>query len=225
MAVRHPKKWNRMFQLKRNLERTTEEEGTVPDYFMNPFGVRLPFQMFGAQTYSVPDTPFQEFLRYDPWGMRGVGGPIETVFSQLTPIAKNPVEYWAGKQVFAGIPFTERYQQVPFMFRTIPGLLQALEKIGWAKKNKKGEWKMMDNRIHAVGNLMPFLGVLQRILPGLPKQEKRRQQRYITALVSTLAGINFKINSTFEQRNERIRQEIELNLQRRDWRDIELRER
>jgi hypothetical protein len=154
-----------------------------------------------------------------------LGGAVEQIASQLTPIGKVPLEYWAGKNVFAGIPFTERYQQAPFVFTTIPGLLPALQQIGWANKNKAGEWKMMDNRIHMVGNFLPYLGLLQRAVPGLPKQEKRRQRRMVSTLVSTLGGINFKINTTFEQRNERIRQQIELNLQRRDWRDIELRER
>jgi hypothetical protein len=119
--ARHPAKYNRLFSLKREMERNTPEEGTVPHYFLEPFGVRLPFQIMGAQIYSVPDTPFQDLLRYDP-SYGGIGSTIEQIVSQTTPITKVPVEYWAGKQVFAGIPFTERYQQVPAIMKGVPGV-------------------------------------------------------------------------------------------------------
>jgi len=222
--AKHPQKYNRLFSLKREMERNTPEEGTVPHYFLEPFGIRLPFQISGAQIYSVPDTPFQDLLRYDP-SYGGIGSTIEQVVSQATPIAKVPVEYWAGKQVFAGIPFTERYQQVPALMQRVPGLMHALQQIGWAKRSKKGEWKMQDNRIYLVGNLMPYIGVLQRAIPGLPGREKRKQERYISALISTLAGLSMRMNTRYEQESERVRREIERYVDRRDRRDVDLRTR
>jgi len=222
--AKHPAKYNRLFSLKREMERNTPEEGTVPHYFLEPFGIRLPFQISGAQIYSVPDTPFQDLLRYDP-SYGGIGSTIEQVVSQATPIAKVPVEYWAGKQVFAGIPFTERYQQVPALMERVPGLMHALQQIGWAKRNKKGEWKMQDNRIYLVGNLMPYIGVLQRAIPGLPGREKRKEERYISALISTLAGLSMRMNTRYEQESERVRREIERYVDRRDRRDVDLRTR
>ena len=222
--ARHPAKYNRLFSLKREMERNTPEEGTVPHYFLEPFGVRLPFQIMGAQIYSIPDTPFQDLLRYDP-SYGGIGSTIEQLVSQTTPIAKAPVEYWAGKQVFAGIPFTERYQQVPAVMQKVPGLMNALEQIGWSKRNKQGEWKMQDNRIYLIGNMMPFMGVLQRAIPGLPGREKRKQERYISSLISTLAGLSMRMNTKYEQQSERVREEIERYLNQRDTGDIEWRTR
>jgi hypothetical protein len=222
--AKHPAKYNRLFSLKREMERNTPEEGTVPHYFLEPFGIRLPFQIMGAQIYSVPDTPFQDLLRYDP-SLGGIGSTIEQFVSQSTPIVKAPVEYWAGKQVFAGIPFTERYQQVPAVMQKVPGLMNALEQIGWSKRNKRGEWKMQDNRIYLVGNLMPFMGVLQRAIPGLPGREKRKQERYISSLISTLAGLSMRMNTKYEQQSERVRREIERYLNQRDTGDIEWRTR
>ena len=222
--AKHPAKYNRLFSLKREMERNTPEEGTVPHYFLEPFGIRLPFQISGAQIYSVPDTPFQDLLRYDP-SYGGIGSTIEQVVSQATPIAKVPVEYWAGKQVFAGIPFTERYQQVPALMERVPGLMHALQQIGWAKRNKKGEWKMQDNRIYFIGNLMPYIGVLQRAIPGLPGREERKEERYISALISTLAGLSMRMNTRYEQESERVRREIERYVDRRDRRDVDLRTR
>lgn len=222
--AKHPAKYNRMFSLKREMERNTPEEGTVPHYFLEPFGIRLPFQISGAQTYSVPDTPFQDLLRYDP-SYGGIGSTIEQLVSQATPIAKVPVEYWAGKQVFAGIPFSERYQQVPALMERVPGLMHALQQIGWAQRSKKGEWKMQDNRIYLVGNLMPYIGVLQRAIPGLPGREKRKQERYISALISTLGGLSVRMNTRYEQESERVRREIERHLSRRNQRDVDQRTR
>ena len=221
---RHPAKYNRLFSLKREMERNTPEEGTVPHYFLEPFGVRLPFQIMGAQIYSVPDTPFQDLLRYDP-SFGGIGSTVEQLVSQTTPIAKVPVEYWAGKQVFAGIPFTERYQQVPAIMQNVPGLMHALQQIGWAQRSKRGEWKMQDNRIHLIGNLMPFMGVLQRAIPGLPGREKRKQERYISALISTLGGLSIRMNTRYEQQSERVRREIERYIDQRDRADIQYRTR
>jgi len=221
---RHPAKYNRLFSLKREMERNTPEEGTVPHYFLEPFGVRMPFQIMGAQIYSVPDTPFQDLLRYDPT-LGGIGSTIEQFVSQTTPIAKVPVEYWAGKQVFAGIPFTERYQQVPAIMQNVPGLMHALQQIGWAQRSKQGEWKMQDNRIHLIGNLMPFMGVLQRAIPGLPGREKRKQERYISALISTLGGLSIRMNTRYEQQSERVRREIERYIDQRDRADIQYRTR
>ena len=222
--AKHPEKYNRLFSLKREMERNTPEEGTVPHYFLEPFGIRMPFQIMGAQIYSVPDTPFQDLLRYDP-SYGGIGSTIEQLVSQATPIAKVPVEYWAGKQVFAGIPFTERYQQVPAIMERVPGLMHALQQIGWAKRSSKGEWKMQDNRIYLVGNLMPYIGVLQRAIPGLPGREKRKQERYVSSLISTLAGLSMRMNTRYEQQSERTRREIERYLDQRDRGDIEWRTR
>ena len=51
---------------KKNLELGTQEDGVVPDWYLEPFGIRLPFGNKGATAYTVPDLPFQDLLRYDP---------------------------------------------------------------------------------------------------------------------------------------------------------------
>ena len=127
--------------------------------------------------------------------------------------------------MFAGIPFTERYQQVPAIMERVPGLMHALQQIGWAKRSSKGEWKMQDNRIYLVGNLMPYIGVLQRAIPGLPGREKRKQERYVSSLISTLAGLSMRMNTRYEQQSERVRREIERYIDQRDRADIQWRTR
>jgi len=208
LMAEQPARYNRLFAAKRNLEYGTEEEGVVPDYFLEPFGIRMPFSLQGSQVYSVPDLPFQDLLRFDPTG-EGWGATMEHLVSSGSPLLKVPVEYFAGKQVFASIPYTGRLQQVPVAHRSIPGLMQGLSAIGWAEKNAKGEWKMLDSRISVIDNLMPFIGRLRRLIP---EEERYSEEKYIQTLVSTLGGISMRVNTPHQQRSVRVRDSIERSL-------------
>jgi hypothetical protein len=216
----NPKRYNRLLSIKRNLEYGTEEEGNVPSYFLEPFGFRLPFSIGGSQVYSVPDLPFQDLLRFDPTGV-GFVDAAQHILSSGSPMIKVPLEYWGGKQFFKGIPYTGRYQQVPTPWEKIPGLMPALNMIGWAEKNNRGEWKMMDSRIAVMDGLMPYIGRLRRMIPN----ESRYQERMIQTLTSTLGGLSIRINTPYEQRMQVIRQMIEDDKEWRDERDIRFRQR
>ena len=52
---RNPAKYRRLMAAKKNLELGTQEEGVVPDWYLEPFGIRLPFGNKGATAYTVPD--------------------------------------------------------------------------------------------------------------------------------------------------------------------------
>ena len=216
MMAQHPARYNRLLSIKRNLEHGEEREGVVPDHFLKPFGIQLPFSIGGDQAYTVPDLPFQDLLRLDPTA-QGTGEALEHLVSSASPMLKVPIEYWAGKQIFGSIPYTGRYQQVPVLHEKVPFLMPALEAIGWARKNSKGEWKMKDDHIAVIDNLLPYLGRWRRVIPN----ERRYQERYIQTLVSTLAGLNVRINTPFDQRNQVIRDSIERSLRQQEARDIE----
>lgn len=218
--LRNPKRYNRLLSIKENLEYGEEKEDVVPDYFMKPFGIQLPFSIGGSTTYTVPDIPFQDLLRFDPT-QEGFDDVLGNVLSSMSPVLKVPLEYNAGKQFFKDIPYTGRYQQVPVAWDAIPGLMPALGAINWAEQNSKGEWKMMDSRIAVLDNFMPFIGRLRRVIPN----ETRYQERYIQTLVSTLGGINIRINTPFEQHQERVREDIRRSLLYGETRDIERRQR
>ena len=218
--LRNPKRYNRLLSIKENLEYGEEKEDVVPDYFMKPFGIQLPFSIGGSTAYTVPDIPFQDLLRFDPT-QEGFDDVLGNVLSSMSPILKVPLEYNAGKQFFKDIPYTGRYQQVPVAWNAIPGLMPALGAINWAEKNSKGEWKMMDSRIAVMDNFMPFIGRLRRMIPN----ETRYQERYIQTLVSTLGGINIRINTPFEQHQERVREDIRRSILYGEKRDIERRQR
>ena len=218
--VKNPKRYNRLLQIKDNLEHGEERENLVPDFFLKPLGVQLPFTSNGNQVYSVPDLPFQDLLRFDPT-QDGFSSTLENIISSGTPIVKVPLEYWSGKQVFKGIPYSGRYQQVPQPWRSIPGLMESLGAVGWAERNRKGDWKMLDFRIGLLDGYIPFLGRWRRLIPN----ETRYQERLSQTLISTLAGVNVRFNSRYEQEMERIRRDIKKDLDKQQDRDIMLRER
>jgi hypothetical protein len=218
--ARNPRRYNRLLSIKRNLEYGTEEEGTVPSYFLEPFGFRMPFSIAGSQVYSVPDLPFQDLLRFDPTGV-GFVDAAQHILSAGSPMIKVPLEYWGGKQFFKGIPYSGRYQQVPVVWRNIPGLMPALSTIGWAEKNNRGEWKMTDQRIAVMDGLMPYIGRLRRAVPN----ERRYQERVVQTLVSTLGGMSVRINTPYEQEMQRIRDIIERDEALQDAEDIRFRQR
>jgi len=218
--ARNPRRYNRLLSIKRNLEYGTEEEGTVPSYFLEPFGFRMPFSIAGSQVYSVPDLPFQDLLRFDPTGV-GFVDAAQHILSAGSPMIKVPLEYWGGKQFFKGIPYSGRYQQVPVVWGKIPGLMPALSTIGWAEKNNRGEWKMTDQRIAVMDGLMPYIGRLRRAVPN----ERRYQERVVQTLVSTLGGLSVRINTPYEQEMQRIRDVIERDEALQDAEDIRFRQR
>jgi hypothetical protein len=188
----HPYKYNRIMAVKRNLELGTKEEGVVPDYYMEPFGIRMPFSRKGATVYSVPDIPFQDLLRFDPTGSEGVGGVLSNLTWQLTPLLKTPIEVATKTNLASGIPFRGDYQQVPKPLTAMKFLMPILEQVGLAKKSPlDGSWRMRDHHIYAVGNMMPTLGLLRRLWPN----EERYQRRQLTTLLSVIGGLNVQFNT------------------------------
>jgi hypothetical protein len=188
----HPYKYNRIMAVKRNLELGTKEEGVVPDYYMEPFGIRMPFSRKGATVYSVPDIPFQDLLKFDPTGSEGVGGVLSNLTWQLTPLLKTPIEVATKTNLASGIPFRGDYQQVPKPLTAMKFLMPILEQVGLAKKSPlDGSWRMRDHHIYAVGNIMPTLGLLRRLWPN----EERYQRRQLTTLLSVIGGLNVQFNT------------------------------
>ncbi len=188
----HPYKYNRIMAVKRNLELGTKEEGVVPDYYMEPFGIRMPFSRKGATVYSVPDIPFQDLLRFDPTGSEGVGGVLSNLTWQLTPLLKTPIEVATKTNLASGIPFRGDYQQVPKPLTAMKFLMPILEQVGLAKKSPlDGSWRMRDHHIYAVGNIMPTLGLLRRLWPN----EERYQRRQLTTFLSVIGGLNVQFNT------------------------------
>ena len=214
-----PYKYNRLMSVKRNLEMGTSPEGVVPDYYMEPFGIRLPFKWKGARVYTAPDFPFQDLFRYDP--LEG-GGPIsgmkniaQTVLSSTSPIVKTPLEVGFGKQIFTGIPFTGRYQQAPNPITKIGPLMEVLDQVGMAEKSATG-WKMRDHHIFLVNGMLPTVSLIRRMFPN----ERKYQRTHLRNLVSFLGGVNVNFNTPEVKYNWLESQKWEKLSERQDAKDL-----
>ena len=216
--ARNPAKFNKILAGKRNLEMGTKEEDIVPDYFLEPFGVRTPFKYKGATVYSAPDFPFQDLARYDPFDREGGGlkEGAQNVMSMLTPILKAPLETAFGKQMYNGVPFTGRFQLAPASISKFPGMKQALQGIGWIKQSPNGEWKMRDHHIYLITNMLPTLGFLRRIAPNEPKY----QRAYLRTLMSTIGGVSASFNTDEAQHNWLTNLRYERQEERQEWKDM-----
>ena len=214
-----PYKYNRLMSIKRNLEMGTSPEGVVPDYYMEPFGIRLPFKWKGARVYTAPDAPFQDLFRYDP--LEG-GGPLsgmkniaQTVLSSTSPIVKTPLEVGFGKQIFTGIPFTGRYQQAPNPITKIGPLMEVLDQVGMAEKSATG-WKMRDHHIYLVNGMLPTVSLIRRMFPN----ERKYQRTHLRNLVSFLGGVNVNFNTPEVKYNWLEGQKWEKLSERQDAKDL-----
>jgi len=202
---KHPNKYNAVMNAKRNLEWGTEDDGLVPDYMLQPFGIKMPFTASGARVYSVPDLPFQDLLKYDPTATQagelgdplyGVKNTLQSFAWQLSPIIKTPVEMGFQKQLSGyGAPFTGEKVIAPQPIRSIPGLMQALESVGWAEKDPTEGWQMADHSLYLVTNALPALSTLRRMIPSEPKY----QAKFFETMFSSMAGLSVRRNTPERQ--------------------------
>ena len=213
---RNPTAWTRLFQLKGEMELTSDpERNAVPDYYLEQLGMRLPWKINGNQTYWVPDFPFKDFLRLgkDPQDL------VRMFAESAGPPVKLPLEIWAKKQFFADIPFSGRFQQVPPVYRNIPFLMEGLSLVGKAEKNRKGEWKMRDHDIYNMESWVPFLARFRRLFPD----EDRYKRRQVSTFLSVVFGTQVRINDKYEQRNQMLRNDRAFAKTWQDIYDLELR--
>lgn len=216
---RHPARYNNIMTAKRNLELGTQQEGVVPDYYLDPFGMRLPFKFRGAQVYMAPDLPFQDLFRYG--GEDGWKGALKQLVSGSSPIVKTPLETYFNKSVFTDVPFTGRYQQLPEPLSSLRWLMPILSSQGWAKKAPNGEWKMRDHHIYFVNGLVPTFGVIRRLFPN----EEKYQRSHIRNLLSTLGGLSVNFNTPEAQMNWSRSQKYQRLDATQDRKDLAMRRR
>ena len=210
-----PAAWGRLGQIKKELELHSPEEGFVPSWFGENMGIRLPFELQGNRAYSIPDLPFRDLAKWS----KGITDkePWRPLVESVMPMYKLPIELSMGKQYFGNIPFTGRYQQVPYAYEHMPGLMPILNSLGYAKKNNKGDWKVTDKTIYFLDQFSPVLGRLRRLAPN----EKSKQERIVTTWVTTFMGMNLRPNTLKSRRGALIEQQKEMAEMLRDMKDIE----
>ena len=210
---KNPTAWSRLGQLKGELELDIGEENLWPSYVLKRYGIELPFMFQGGRAMTMPDLPFQDFATM-------VNDPSEAprkFFEGVAPFIKLPVERHFGEQVFGGLPLEGRFQQVPNLLTTIPGVMDALDFLRMAKRNSKGEWRMRDKDIYTLEALSPILGRSRRLWPN----EKSKQRRWITSMVSFFFGGSLRFHNDADDRFVWHEEQKKLEKDIRDQQDLE----
>jgi len=217
LLAQNPKKFNRMMTIKRNMELGGPEDKNVADYMLEPYGFKLPFKINDSVTYFTPDLPLQDLIRMDPTAEGGKRA-LEQVVSGTTPFIKAPIEFWAKKKVFAGIPYQDKPVNFPVALRSIPGLKEAAKALGFADQNRRGDWLINDKHLGFIENMLPFISRFRRFIP----EDKKTQDGWLRTMLSSGAGLSVKINTPRLQRSEVIRRRIrraDERSKKRAWRD------
>ena len=221
---KNPRAWGRLQQVKEELELTSPMENMVPDYFGENMGIRLPFKKGGNRVYVLPDLPFRDMQKITkemqnvmdaPGAVKGLG---RVALESAMPPVKLPIELMMGKQVFGGIPFSDRYQQAP-IWSQAPGIKQALLLTGLAKQSKDGTMVMTDKDIYSVDQFLPLIGRIRRLIPN----ERAKQDAALTTWMNTFLGTGLRVNTPAMKRSEFIRRQRETQKMLQDKIDIELR--
>ena len=220
----NPAAYNRAMAVKKNMEYGTEDRGLVPDWFVEPFGIRTPWSFVGARIYAVPDMPFLDLYRYDPTRGRGtrdvkylpdfVGaddpfyGINETwknLIWQGTPVVKTPLEAIFGQQMATGYAFRGDWQRMPAVLENTLGLVPGLDNLG-ILRTRDGKKEIQDHMLYFIMNTIPQLGLARRLAPS----EERYQQRLFETLFSTMLGLGLQRQTP--EVKERWRKQLEYQL-------------
>jgi hypothetical protein len=177
----------------------------------------MPFKSQESQVYYIPDLPFRDLMKYT----KEPTSPVRAFAESAAPPLKVPLELWAGKQIFADLPFTGRFQQVPSVYDNVPFLMDAIALAGKAEKSRNGTWTMRDHDLHIFDQFMPMLGRFRRLVPN----EDRYQGRVVTTWVSNVFGTSLRVNDVHERLNQLSQEEQSWDSMWRDIGDVELRRR
>jgi len=217
---KNPKQWGRLAQVKKELELHSPMENVVPDYFAENMGIRLPFKTAAGRVYWMPDLPFRDLTKWtkdmdSSSDLMGIPQNFWRVAKESAfPPIKLPFEMWAGKQSFADIPLTGRFQQAP-KWAEIPFLKQALLTTGIADKGLDGRLVMRDKHIYMFDQILPIFGRMRRLYPN----ERRKQSAFATTFINTFFGAGIRVNSSMEQMSQIAKQTRLLEESQRDLRD------
>ena len=203
----NPKVFNQYNIVKKNIEGDEPRTAPVPPWMQRQGGIQLPFKYEGENMWILPDLPFKTPLEMlDPILALDSSNPMEraeaaisTMFTQMTPLVKGPVEWASNRNFWKGYDFTGKYVQVPTIYTKIPLLMPMLQattgKNPLAEKNENGIWMMRDKDLHVMAMMLPVFSDMRRLFPT----EERYQQRTLSTWMSWWAGIGLRTNTRDEQ--------------------------
>jgi hypothetical protein len=214
----NPTAWNRITQLKANVELQSEAEGVVPEYFGENMDIRLPFNIGGYRSYALPQLPFTDLANWakglDASNVPEGASPIDRalnlgrpVIESALPFYKYPIESLMDTKTFNQVPFRDTYEAAPEWAR-MPIISQALQFAGIGERSRSGEWMMTDRQRYQVEQFIPTFAQWSRLRPAdVPEWRQSDAAKQIGTLLSITAGIGLRVNTPKEKRNEMLRRQ------------------
>ena len=187
--ARNPRPFLRYLTMKRNLEMGVEKDKNIASWYGKRWGIDLGALMGnpnqGARSFAFPDLPFMDLVE-------ATQDPLRVATGGLNPLIKTPIELFTGINTFSQVPIKDQYIKPPGMFQRIPGFLAFLEKTPFVKKNSKGVYGMKESTVYALGNYIPYLGMLRRLDP----QEKKYSDKQFSAFLGAILPIGYRDSKT-----------------------------
>lgn len=146
----------------------------------------------GGNLVINPDLPFVDLEEQ----IKQVSDPLQ-LLSNLYPQYKLPVELAGGRRLGLNIPFSEKPQQVRGPLDYPAALVAALT--GQGMDTAEG-YATSEKVAYALGNILPTLGTLQRIIPQAGGPEKYTE-RQLSSVLGTL-GVPIRGVTAGEQERE-----------------------
>ena len=159
----NPRSYQIYGALKRNLERSDEQEIAVPLWMREMGAFKLPF---GKNIYATPDFGFNR-LNQDVEQLRD---PARFA-ANLNPLIRLPIELAGGRQLYSGRQFSDTPVEVSGGVSTvIQPLLQAL---GYGETGPTGKKFVNDKAYYGARSLFPTLSQAERLIPSTPEYQQR----------------------------------------------------
>jgi hypothetical protein len=172
MLFAKPKTFARYKHFMDNMEAASpESELYIPGYYGREQFIPTPWSNEGGQMFLAPDLPFKDVNRMFDMATGDMGDNPVAPFQMVSPIFKAPLEYWAGKQSFKGLPL-RGWEKPVALPDQLSFMGNALERAGRAKK-RNGKWWVAEKDYWGLGQYLPPVGQVQRLWPADPKKQDK----------------------------------------------------
>jgi hypothetical protein len=118
----------------------------------------------------------------------------------MTPVLKTPIERAMNKQFFKGIPFQDKKNEAPTLWRKMPVVYEGMKAAGLVDKDDM----ITDRDQYTLEQYMPLLGRMRRQGGGAAKDDAR----ILTSWLSFI-GVPLRTNTKYEQQMEQYRRKYE----------------
>lgn len=167
------------------------DPNAIPDYLQGPGTLDL-----GGGRFLQPGLPFEAADE----SLRNLTNPAAFLLQDASPLIKTPIEGTFDTQFFSNLPLSQKQAEPPSAWEKVPGLMPALQAVGWARKDRYGRYTMSGEDAYYVEQALPLLGRFRRLAPS----EEKYQERALTSWLS-FVGIGTRTADTKTQESEMMR--------------------